>query len=98
MEEYFAHQVVQRWRSEEDDEGRMQNAQELVQTSVYVLQPPVNMKIEPQNYLATGYIRTHPKTSVATFFIEQMVPMEEGWQNFKADDPENQHHPQDCAG
>jgi hypothetical protein len=91
MEEYFAHQVVQRWRSEEDMDGRMQNAQELVQTSVYVLQPPQNITINPQNYMATGYIRTHPKTGIATFFIEQMVPMEEDWRKFTVESVENQH-------
>lgn len=82
MEEYFAHQVVERWRAEEDEEGRMQNSQELVQTSIYVLQPDANIPIEPQNYMATGYVRTHPKTSVATFFVENMVAMEEDWKKF----------------
>jgi hypothetical protein len=89
MEEYFAHQVVARWRSEEDSEGRMQNAQELMQTSVYVLQPEQNVDIQPQNYMATGYVRTHPKTSVATFFIEQLVPVEEDWRKFSVETPEN---------
>lgn len=83
MEEYFAHQVVERWKSEEDDEGRMRNVQELVHTSVYILQPEKNITIEPQNYLATGYIRTHPKTSIVTFFIESLVPMEEDWKKFE---------------
>ncbi len=90
MEEYFAHQVVSRWQSEEDDEGRMQNAQELVQTSVYILQPENNVTIQPQNYMATGFVRTHPRTSIATFFIEQMVPMEEDWKKFSVESPENQ--------
>lgn len=89
MEEYFAHQVVERWRAEEDEEGRMQNSQELVQTSIYVLQPDSNMPIEPQNYMATGYIRTHPKTSIATFFVENMVAMEEDWRKFSMNDELN---------
>lgn len=89
MEEYFAHQVVTQWKSEEDDDGRMQNAQELVQVSVYVLQPEDNMTIEPQNYMATGFIRTHPKTSIATFFIEHLIPMEEDWKKFSVEVPEN---------
>lgn len=82
MEEYFAHQVVERWRCVEDDNGHLQNAQELVQTSVYILQPEQNIAIEPQNYVATGFVRTHPKTSIATFFIETLVPMEEDWKKF----------------
>lgn len=90
MEEYFAHQVVTRWKSEEDDEGRMQNAQELVQTSVYILQPETNIPIQPQNYMATGFVRTHPRTSIATLFVEKMVPMEEDWKKFTMESPENQ--------
>ena len=89
MEEYFAHQVITQWKSEEDDDGRMQNAQELVQISVYVLQPEDNVQIEPQNYMATGFIRTHPKTSIATFFIENMIPMEEDWKKFSVENTEN---------
>jgi DNA primase len=89
MEEYFANQVVERWRAQENDEGRMQNAQELVQTSVYILQPPENMVVEPQNYIATGFVRTHPKTSIATFFIEKLVPMDEDWRKFTMETPEN---------
>lgn len=89
MEEYFAHQVVARWKSEEDAEGRMHNAQELVQTSVYILQPPENIDIEPQDYIATGWIRTHPVTSVATFFIEDMEALEEDWRKFTVESSEN---------
>lgn len=89
MEEYFAHQLVERFRIEEDAQGKRQNTQELVQTSVYILQPPDNMPIEPQNYQATGWIRTHPKTSVATFFVETMVPLEDDWKKFTVETPEN---------
>lgn len=88
MEEYFAHQVVKRWRAEEVD-GRLQNSQELVQSPIYVLQPPDNIDIEPQNYMATGFIRTHPHTSMATLFVEELVPMEEDWKKFTLETNEN---------
>jgi len=82
MEEYYAHQVVERWRAEEDQDGRLQNSQELVQTPVYILQPEDNITIQPQNYMATGWIRTHPHTAIATLFVQEMVPMEEDWRQF----------------
>lgn len=82
MEEYFAHQVVQRWKVEEDNEGRMRNAQELVQSSVYILQPKETMDIGPQNYMATGWVRTDPRSQNAAFFVETLVPMEDDWRKF----------------
>lgn len=88
MEEYFAHQVVERWKSEEMH-GKLQNAQELIQVPIYILQPEDNKTIEPQNYRATGFVRTHPKTSVATFFVEEMEAMEEDWKKFSIQDPES---------
>lgn len=89
MEEYFANQVIIRWRAEEGEDGRFHNTQELIQTSVYILQPPNMLDIEPQNYQATGWIRTHPKTCVATFFIESLVPMEEDWKKFTMESRDN---------
>lgn len=89
MEEYYAHQVVERWRAEEDQDGRMRNSQELVQVPIYILQPPDNISIEPQSYLATGFVRTHPKTSIATLFIESMVPLEEDWKKFTLESSEH---------
>lgn len=92
MEQYFAHQVIDRWKIEEDkeNEGFSKNSQELSQAAIYVLQPPDNTPIESQNYQATGWIRTHPKTSAATFFVETLVPLEDDWKKFKAEAPEHQ--------
>lgn len=87
MEMYYAHQVVERWRAEEVD-GKFVNAQELVAVPVYILQPPENLQIGPQNYMATGYVRTHPETSVATLFIEQLEPLEDDWKKFSIKNPE----------
>jgi hypothetical protein len=90
MEEYFAHQVVVRWRATENEEGKFENTQELVQASIYVLQPTERIDIEPQNYKATGWIRTHPRTCMATFFVETLVPLEEDWKKFDIRNRENQ--------
>lgn len=89
MEEYFAHQVVERWRVQEGDDGHMHNAQELVNASIYFLQPEEGMQVGPQNYIATGWIKTHPKTSVATMFVEQMIPLEDDWKKFTLSKEEN---------
>lgn len=89
MEKYMAHQVVKRWRAEENEEGRLQNTQELTQAPIYVLQPPERINIEPQSYMATGWIRTDPKTCAATFFVEKMVPMEKDWKRFTMKNSEN---------
>lgn len=89
MEEYFANQVVKRWRAEEDEAGRMRNVQELVQASVYILQPPDSMQIRPQNYTAIGWVRSHPNTNIATLFIEQLIPMEDDWMKFTMERIEN---------
>lgn len=91
MEEYFAHQKVDRWRAEEDDKGRMQNVQELVQAAIYVLQPPDNIDIGPQNYMATGWIRTDPRSQQATLFAETLVPMEDDWKKFTLERPEHKN-------
>lgn len=88
MEEYFAHQVIPRWRAEEKD-GKLQNAQELVQTQVYILQPDEHFLIEPKDYYAVGFVRTHPNTSVVTLFIESMEPIEEDWSHFSVQDKSN---------
>lgn len=82
MEEYYASQVVTRWRAEENQEGRMENIQQLVSIPVYILQPEHSIDIKAQNYLATGWIRSHPNTQHATLFIEHMEPLEEDWISF----------------
>lgn len=88
MEKYYAHQVVERWKSEADEEGRLQQTQELTQAPIFVLQPPERINIEPQNYMATGWVRTDPKTMSATFFVEKMVGMDDDWKRFSLTGPQ----------
>lgn len=82
MEEFYAHQVIKRLVATRNEEGRNINAQELVQAPVYVLQPENNIEITPQNYMATGYVRSHPVTRQATLFVEHLEPLEEDWKSF----------------
>lgn len=87
MEEFFAHQVVERWRTEENPEtGHMENVQELTTVPVYVLQPEVSIKVKPQNYMATGWVRSHPASQQATLFIEHLEPMEDDWLKFEVNE------------
>lgn len=86
MEEYFGHQVIKRLTATADEKGRMINSQELVTTSVYILQPEKNVEIGPHDYLATGIVRSHPQSRQATLFVEHLEPMEEDWQKYELDE------------
>lgn len=91
MEEYFGHQVIKRLTATENEDGRMVNSQELVTTSVYVLQPEDHIDVGPHDYIATGYVRSHPATRQATLFVEHLEEMEEDWRKFKVDDKSVRH-------
>lgn len=82
MEEFYAHQVVERLTVEEKDGKFYNNSQELVTAPIYVLQPINGVSVEPKDYLAVGYVRTHPHTAIATMFIESLEPIEESWHKF----------------
>jgi predicted transcriptional regulator len=86
MEEYFAHQLVKRWTVKESEDGRMVNSQELITVPVYILQPEKRIDIGPHDYMATGFIRSHPSTRQATMFIEHLEPLEEDWSKFEVND------------
>lgn len=88
MEEYYAHQVVDRLVASEVG-GHLQNTQELVNIPIYALQPPGGSAIKPQNYLATGYVRTHPNNSLSAFFAEQLEPLEDEWNKFDSNKLDN---------
>lgn len=92
MEEYLAHQVVERKHIGVTDDTVSsvigENNAELTHVGVYFLQPEQRVHIEPKNYKATGWIRTHPRTSVATLFIETLTPMEDDYRKFTIDNPE----------
>jgi hypothetical protein len=83
MHEFFATQVVKRLTAVEVD-GHLVNTQELVNVPVYILQPPGGFDIKPIDYLATGWIRTHPNTSLVSMFIEHMEPLDDEWNTFNS--------------
>jgi hypothetical protein len=88
MEEYFVHQVIDRFKAEEVA-GHLQNTQELVNVPIYALQPPGGVSIKPQNYLLTGYVRTHPNTGLSTLFAEKLDPLEDDWCKFNSKSKDN---------
>lgn len=88
MEEYIANQVIKRWRAQ-DVQGHLQNTQELKQVPVYSLQGPDYSQYMPGNYIATGWIRSHPGTSCATLFVESLETMEEDWRKFDSTSKDN---------
>jgi len=83
MEEYYAHQVIKRLTVKDDGAGHLINSQQLVTAPVYILQPEKRIDIGPHDYLATGYVRSHPVTRAATMFIEHMEPVDEDWRSFE---------------
>lgn len=86
MQEFFCHQVIKRLTAEENDEGRIVNCQELESIPAYVLQPDVHMQVGMQDYIATGYIRSHPTRRNVSFLIEHLEPQEDDWKSFKLND------------
>jgi hypothetical protein len=91
MQEFFAHQVVKRLTAREDESGRMINSQQLVTSSVYVLQPETHIEIGPHDYMAVGYVRSHPQTRNATLFVEHMEAMEDDWKKFSINEETIEH-------
>lgn len=90
-QEYYAHQRIKRLTVHENDEGRMVNSQELVNIPIYVLQPEQSKEIGPQDYIATGYVRSHPGTRRACLFVETLEPIAEDWKTFEVN-PRSQAH------
>jgi len=85
VKEFFCHQRVTRVVDvkKEDGSSTQVNAglnQELVEKRVYYLS---SEEPSPSNYLATGWIKTHPKTQQVTFLIETLIPQEDDFQSFR---------------
>lgn len=92
MELYYAHQFTERKPlSMESEKGTILEAttQDMSHIQVYLLQTEVPNFIEPKSYTAVGWVRTHPKTSTATLFIENMTPIEENWRKFSVEDKQS---------
>jgi len=84
IKEFFCHQKVNRITQTRDEDGNIVQfidgkKQELMEKKVYYLS---SENVKPGNFLATGYIKTHPKTQQVTFLIESLIPQEDDYQAF----------------
>ena len=85
VKEFFCHQRVNRITQIRDDEGNIVQLidgkkQELLEKRVYYLS---SEQLKPGNYLATGWVKSHPKTQQVTFLIESMEPQEDDFEGFR---------------
>ncbi len=84
IKEFFCHQRVNRVTQTRDEDGNLAQfidgrKQELMEKRVYYLS---SEGVRPGDYLATGYVKTHPKTQQVTFLIESLLPQEDDYQKF----------------
>lgn len=87
IKDFFCHQrinrlVMARTTSDEPTTYLDGQQEELVEKRVYYLSPT---PVKPGHYLATGYVKSHPKTQQITFLIEQMEPREDDYQAFSVE-------------
>jgi 5S rRNA maturation endonuclease (ribonuclease M5) len=92
VKEFFCHQKVNRITQTRDEEGNVVQVidgkkQELMEKRVYYLS---SEHPKPGNYLAVGWVKSHPKTQQVTFLIESMEPQEDDFEGFRVE--ENAHH------
>jgi len=88
IKEFFCNQQVNRISHIRDDQGNIVQIidgkkEELMEKKVYYLS---SEHVRPGNYLATGYVKTHPKTQQITFLIESLIPQEDDFQSFKLEE------------
>jgi len=84
IKEFFCHQKVNRITQTTDEKGNVTQyidgmKQELIEKKVYYMS---SEDVRPGNYLATGHIKTNPKTQQVTFLIETLIPEEDDYQSF----------------
>lgn len=85
MEEFYGHQIIKRLIGTENEDGWIVNSQELITAPIYVLQPEKNIRVGMQDYIATGYVRSHPQTRHVCLLVEHLEPLEEDWRTYKVD-------------
>lgn len=92
MEEYFAHAVVERGNiginKDSEESVHQKSSADVTHVAIYYLQPENKQYIDPKDYMATGWIRSHPKTMAATFFVEKLEQIEDDWRSFTMTDPD----------
>lgn len=85
VKEFFCHQRVNRLTQLHDEQGNIVQVidgkkQEIVEKRVYHLS---SEHPKPGNYLATGWVKSHPKTQQVTFLIDSLVPLEDDYEAFE---------------
>jgi len=88
VKEFFCHQRVNRiTHVHQDDDSVVElvdgKNEELVEKRVYYLSSD---NVKPGNYLATGWVKSHPRTQQVTFLIETLVPQEDDFESFRIED------------
>ena len=91
VKEFFCHQKVNRITQARDEEGNIVQVidgknQELLEKRVYYLSSD---HPKPGNYLAVGWVKSHPKTQQVTLLIESLEPQEDDYERFRVE--ENVH-------
>lgn len=83
VREFFATQRTKRFFSRIGTIGVDEAGSELVERKVYFVSDKF---IKPQGYLATGYIRTHPKSQLVCLLATELKPIEDEYESFVLDD------------
>lgn len=83
VREFFATQRTKRFFAKIGKIGMDESGAELVERRVYFVSDKL---VRPQSYLATGYIRTHPKTQQVCLLVTQLEPIEEEFESFRLND------------
>jgi 5S rRNA maturation endonuclease (ribonuclease M5) len=84
VKEFFCHQRVNRVTQYQDHQGNVVQVvdgkkQELIEKRVYHLSPE---HPKPGNYLATGWVKSHPKTQQVTMLIDSLTTQEDDYESF----------------
>jgi len=88
VNEFFCHQKVNRVTQVRDEKGDIVQfidgkKQELIEKRVYYLS---SENPKPGGYMATGWVKSHPKTQQVTFLIESLEPQEDDYESFRVED------------
>ncbi|GAI70848.1 unnamed protein product, partial [marine sediment metagenome] len=83
VREFFATQRTKRFFARIGKVGIDEGGTELVERKVYFVS---DHPVKPQSYLATGYVRTHPKTQQVCLLATELEPIEEEFESFALND------------
>lgn len=89
VKEFFAHQRIHRVSDMEKTKSGETiftvdgKQEELVEKKVYYLSHETP---KPGNYLATGWVKTHPKTQQVALLIETLIRQDDDWESFKTEE------------